>query len=316
MTLASSDIVDARPARWYFILNPRAGGRAKDRIRSFIKNHWPEDHAGFGETDAVTGAGPAIDEGRRQGFTGFVAVGGDGTVQSLAACLDGRKEVMGILPAGSGNGLAGWLGLKKDIRQNLRVLTEGQCLPMDTGSVNGHPFVNLSGVGFDAMVAHATRKSRIRGFWPYLLAAIRLTFGDIFWPGRLEWPGAQRDGPFLSVIVANGAVFGYGFRLVPFARVNDGLFTLLIIHQTARWRYLLALPFLLLGRKRTYPWMEVLECSELHVRPLSPTPLQADGEALPSADSYHFRIDPQSLRVMVPADCQALSSIEAIHGAP
>jgi len=307
MIPSTPDTSESRPARWFFILNPRAGGRTKDRIRRHIKDHWPASQAGFGETDAEYGAGPAVREGRRQGFTGFVAVGGDGTIQSLAASLDGRKEVMGIIPAGSGNGLAGWLGLEKDIRQNLKVLTEGQCLDMDTGTVNGHPFVNLAGVGFDAMVAHATRKSRIRGFWPYLIAAVRLTFGDIFWSGRLEWAGEVREGRFLSVIVANGAVFGYGFRLIPFARVDDGMFTLLIIHRTARWRYLLALPSLLLGRRRTYPWMEVRECTELRITPLAPAPLQADGEALPFAASYLFRLDPQSLRIMVPANSRAMS---------
>lgn len=292
-----------------FLLNPRAGGRTKHRIMETVLRKWGDAHSRFAETDPVLGALPAVEQGRKEGYRHFVAVGGDGTVQSLAACLVDSEEIMGIIPAGSGNGLAGWLGLRKDLAQNLEVLRSGQRIRMDTGTINGHGFVNLAGVGFDAMVAHATRKSRVRGFWPYLLAGIKLVFADIYWKGKVTWPEGQAQGSFLTVIVANGAVFGYGFRLVPDARVNDGRFTLLLVHKAPRWRYVLAIPFLLAGRQRVFPWMELREVSEVTITPDRSVYVHADGEALPFRNTCHFTIRPGSLSLMVPRDCPALQTV-------
>lgn len=301
-----SILPDQADPRWMFLLNPRAGGRTKHRIMESVLRQWGESGIRFAETDAVRGALPAVEQGRQEGYRRFVAVGGDGTVQSLAACLRDSEDVMGIIPAGSGNGLAGWLGLRKDLKQNLEVLRSGQQIRMDTGTVNGHAFVNLAGVGFDAMVAHATRKSRVRGFWPYLLAGIKLVFADIYWKGTVTWPGGKAHGTFLTVIVANGAVFGYGFGLVPDARVNDGRFTLLMVHKVPRWRYVLAIPFLLAGRQRIFSWMEVLEVPEVTLSPEHPVYTHADGEALPFRGDCHFTMKTASLNLMVPRDCPAL----------
>lgn len=254
----------------------------------------------FLHTHPESGALPAIQQGLHEGFRDFVVVGGDGTVQSAASSLIGSSCRLGIIPAGSGNGFAEWLGIKKDLRQNLDILKTGKTQLVDSGRINDQPFVNLAGVGIDGAVAHATKNSRFRGFWPYFFASLRLAFGRIHWKGELILDGDSHVGSFLTVVVANGAIFGYGFHIAREARIDDGSFTVVIIRKTARWKYFMALPGFMTGRVPKPSWMDIRLAKKVEIQPDSPTYAHADGEALPLSNGYHFEIVPSSLHVIVP----------------
>lgn len=263
-----------------------------------------EDRCKFLNTHPERGATPAIEQGLNAGFHDFVVVGGDGTVQSAASALIGSTKRLGIIPAGSGNGFAEWLGIRKDLHQNLSILREGHTKTIDTGKINGVPFVNLAGVGIDGTVAHATQNSRLRGFWPYFFSSIRLAFSNIHWQGHLIVDGVIQQGSFLTVVVANGAIFGYGFHIARDAKVDDGLFTVVIIRKAARWRYFFALPGFLSGKFSRPFWMEVHLARKVEIKPGQTTFAHADGEALPLSDTYRFEILPASLNVIVPKNEQ------------
>lgn len=254
----------------------------------------------FLHTHPESGALPAIRQGLKEGFLDFVVVGGDGTVQSAASGLIGSSCRLGIIPAGSGNGFAEWLGIKKDLRQNLNLLRNGKSILIDTGKINDRPFVNLAGIGIDGAVAHATKNSRFRGFWPYFFASLRLAFGNIHWKGELVLDGNRLIDNFLTVVVANGAIFGYGFHIARDARIDDGYFTVVIIRKTARWRYFMALPGFMTGRVPKPHWMEIRLAKKVEIKPDRPTYAHADGEALPLTNDYRLAIVPSSLHVIVP----------------
>lgn len=285
---------------WLVVLNPRAGGRSKTPFQERIVSRMGETACRFLHTHPDSGAIPAVEQGLMEGFKDFVVVGGDGTIQSAASVLIGTEARMGIIPAGSGNGFAEWLGIQKDIDQNLTILESGRTVAIDTGSINSASFVNLAGVGVDGAVAHATKNSRLRGFWPYFFASIRLVFGRIFWRGKIILDGQEKKGSFLTVVVANGAIFGYGFHIAREASVDDGLFTVVIIRKTSRWRYFLALPGFFRGRFKQPDWMETLTARQIEIQPDSKTLAHADGEALPLSDRYTFNIRPSSLQVIIP----------------
>lgn len=289
-----------RPSAWFFLINPRAGGKSKSGFRKKVRALLVGVKCDFRKTKPQKGAKKAVAFGRSNGYKGFVAVGGDGTINSLAKELRGTTDILGIIPAGSGNGLAGWLGIPKKLKENLQLLTSGQIIQADTAEVNGIPFINLAGVGFDAAVAHATSKSRLRGLWPYLLSSIRLVFGNIYWKGTVTLDGRSYPGEFLDVIIANGAVFGYGLKIAREAKIDDGLFTVIFLYKVAKWRYLFALPSLFLGWENNFPWMVSLNARHVTIHSLDEPLIHVDGERVETNQPYTFEIYPATLNLIIP----------------
>ena len=102
-------------------------------------------------------------EARDAGYRKIVAVGGDGTVNEVAQALLHSPAAMGIIPKGSGNGLARHLGIPMDATQALNCLFTGRIVPIDTFRLNGRLSLNVSGIGFDGYVAELFGLEKQRG---------------------------------------------------------------------------------------------------------------------------------------------------------
>ncbi len=280
------------------ISNPRAGGRSKEHLLQTIRDSLAPARCLFLNTSPDGSAFSAIADARALGLRRFVAVGGDGTIQAIAPHLNSPEETLGLIMAGSGNGFAAYFGYRRNIRQNLDVLIRNEIKTVDTLQVNGRPFVNLAGVGFDARVAAEVRTSQKRGFQAYLLAVIRMMSGPLFWKGSVVLDETRIQGEFLTVVVANAAIFGYGFRIARYALADDGLMTVVLVNRVAIWRYILAIPLVLTGMTRWLSWMTEHTASEVRIIPDDATPLQADGELFPTAPDYTFQIEPRSLALI------------------
>lgn len=287
------------PVGGYCIIsNPIAGGRKKQHILEVIERELAPVPILFAATSSDGSALEAVSKGHEAGMSHFVAVGGDGTIQAIVNELDPDRDCLGLVIAGSGNGFAEFFGYQRNVRQNVRILKLHRLRQVDTLRVNQKRFVNLAGVGFDAHVARLVKGSRYRGFQAYFLAVVRLIFGPIFWKGKVQLDDAEVRGKFLTVVVANAGIFGYGFRIAGQAKADDGLMTVVLIHQVARWRYLFGLPILLWGNPNRLSWYLQLTSTQVHISPEQPTPIQADGELFPLAEEYHFSIEPRSLTLM------------------
>ena len=285
--------------RYCIISNPIAGGRKKQRILNTIRRELTPAPLLFASTAMDGSAGEAVRKGHEAGMTCFIAVGGDGTIQSVVNELDPEQDCLGLIVAGSGNGFAEFFGYRRNVRQNIQKLKSHQVSQVDTLTVNGQRFVNLAGVGFDAQVAEMVKKSRYRGFQAYFRAVARLMFRSIYWKGSVVLDDITVDDHFLTVVVANAGIFGYGFRIADQALADDGLMTVVLIRRVARWRYLLGLPFLIWGNPSRLSWFQQLTSTRVDILPEQPTPVQADGELFPQSDRYQFEIEPRSLRLMI-----------------
>lgn len=164
-----------------------------------------------------------------QGADVVVAMGGDGTVNEVARALIGTSVALGIVPCGSGDGLARGLGLPIDRRAALEVALTGGTTHIDVGFANNQPFLNVAGVGFDAEVGRlfATRKTRgplgyivmsAQHVWRYTSAHYDVVLDDV-----------RRSGPMFLVGFANSAEYGNGAILAPEADVRDGVLDVLIV---------------------------------------------------------------------------------------
>ena len=192
----------------------------------------------------------ACQAGRGTGDATVIAVGGDGTVNEVAAGLNETETALGIIPAGNGNDFAKALGIPKAWDAALEYLLKTAPHRVDTGKANDRFFINICGTGFDVMVLENMLKAKeyIHGKLPYLYGIfVTLTrFKPL--PMRIETAeGVVIDKLCSHFSIANGQYFGSGIRIMPLSAVDDGVFDIMVIDKMSRWKIFLSLPSLLKG---------------------------------------------------------------------
>jgi diacylglycerol kinase (ATP) len=282
---------------------PVAGGLARrdrlayvsERLRALgVREVRPTQTAGVGD------ATRAAREARRLGSDRVVVWGGDGTLNEVASALLDSEVPMGIVPGGSGNGLARGLGLPLTAEAALRVAVQGTAWSIDTGRVGGRAFLNLAGVGFDAAVAHRfNTRNQHRGLRPYVSAIFRewRTFGSQAFTLTVdEGPAVVHEA--YMVAVCNGQQYGHGARVAPAAAFDDGWFDVVVVPEiTARrlarhgWR-------LFNGTLSQVPGVHVVRARHVRVSHPSPLPIHLDGEVVEGETMHVFEMRPLSLRVI------------------
>ncbi|RRB00963.1 diacylglycerol/lipid kinase family protein [Larkinella rosea] len=158
-------------------------------------------------------------EAMQKGIRRVVIIGGDGSVNETARALLNSPTALGIVPVGSGNGLARHLGLSLNPKKAIEQAVDGRPVVIDSGRINEHPFFCTTGIGFDAHVAHAFARQPVRGLPTYIRTAYQA-----FWtykPATYEID--QQSHQLFSLTVANAGQFGNNAWIAPKANVSDGL---------------------------------------------------------------------------------------------
>ncbi len=251
--------------------------------------------AGDGAAAAARAAAEGVDL--------VVVWGGDGTLNETASALAGTPTTLGIVPGGSGNGLARGLLIPLDVDAALKVALRGVTCPIDVGTVCGRPFVNIAGMGFDAAIAarfNAAGGTR-RGLLPYLRAcAAELTVHvPSIWRVRLDgvdWFA----GPASMVVIANGQQYGHGARIAPAARFDDGRLDVVVVPDVTPWRVVRHGWRLFAGSIGRVPGVRTAAAREVEVVPEGPCLLHLDGETQPATGTMSCTVRHRALRVRVP----------------
>lgn len=169
-------------------------------------------------------------EAVEKGYQAVLAAGGDGTINETARALCGSNVPLGIIPAGSGNGLARHVAIPIDPELSLDVIAARHVEAVDYGTVNDNPFFCTMGVGFDAAVSHRFARQGRRGKMMYLKSAI-----DEYANYRPEQYTLSCNGDIITdraflVAVANASQYGNNAYIAPQASITDGLLDVTIIH--------------------------------------------------------------------------------------
>lgn len=220
----------------WFVVNPISGTRSKDHILGLIPRnidptrftysiHFTEHH---GHAAEITRKAIA------EGVDIVVAVGGDGTVNEVARALIHTETALGIIPCGSGNGLARHLALPMSPEGALQIINECNIHRLDYGRINGRPFFCTAGMGFDANLSDNFAKAGRRGLLTYVENALRLGIGYQSETYNLEY--IAEDGSIKNKCVkaflitcANAGQYGNNFWIAPMASMQDGLMDVSVI---------------------------------------------------------------------------------------
>lgn len=287
-----------------FIFNPRSGHNAKnphllDRARAFIRERSLD-------ADVVLTEHPrhATELARRAVADGcklVVAIGGDGTLNETAAGLVGTDAVFGLIPCGSGNGLGRHLGIPGPGKGAFRTLVEGRVRLIDTGEVNGIPFFNAMGLGFDAEIADRFNHLTRRGLASYVRTTLGLLFRYRAQPCVIRNGVATLETPAFILTVANSDQYGNDCFIAPGASVDDGQLDLTVI---TRANALNAAPLAArLFLKKIDGSRSVSRLRGDHFTITRPAPglIHTDGETHHAGAVLEVVVRPRSLRIMVPS---------------
>jgi len=237
---------------YFFIINPTSGKGSgaglSDRIHAFFRGRGIHYEIGLTERK-----GHGLELSRRAllaGFTNIVAAGGDGTIREAAEPLIGKSAALGILPLGSGNGLARNLYIPLRQEAALKGLLEWEPRKIDVGLANGRPFFCAAGVGLDAEVARIfnTRLGGRRGIFPYVYHSALAFFRYSPLRTVVNINGRRLEFSPMVTAVLNGRQYGGGAKVAPGAYIDDGLLDLVVIKKVGILKTLLAVPDLFGGR--------------------------------------------------------------------
>ncbi|RTQ51698.1 YegS/Rv2252/BmrU family lipid kinase [Hymenobacter gummosus] len=224
----------ANLSRLCFIFNPISGTNRRFDLRGLLNRQLGKEYALNYEIRPTEYAGHAEELARAAAAEGFgivVAVGGDGTVNEVGRGLLGTGAALGVLPRGSGNGLARHLGIPMDATAAVNLLRRPRVLPIDVGRLNGRPFFCTAGLGFDAHVSRCFAEAGTRGLATYVRVALREYGRYRPVPVTIELGGQQLTSDCYMLAFANAAQYGNNAYIAPLADIRDGLLDLCLIDQ-------------------------------------------------------------------------------------
>ncbi len=285
-----------------FIVNPISGRRNKSLLTQQIEKYI--DRVRYEPVICFThqsgDATRLVKIYKKEGIKYMVAVGGDGTVNEVARAVAGKNDlVLGIIPAGSGNGLARHLDIPFRVKSAMSIINKPKIVKIDYGLMNKVPFFCTCGVGFDALVGNRFAESEIRGFWSYLATAFKEYF--IYKPKyyQIETPhGRERKRAFL-ITCANASQYGNNAFISPDADIQDGMLDVVMISPFPYMRAI-GLGFHLLSRsiyRSRYHTM--FRTDELVIRRKKAGEVHFDGEPGWMRKKIRIKIVPQGLSIMV-----------------
>lgn len=288
------------------LINPRAGARRGAAVahRVELSRAALREHGADGEVLVVDGPGRGAAAARAQlglGAETVVAWGGDGTVNEVAAQLVGRGAALGIVPAGSGNGLARELGLRRHPARALRDALRGPVRRIDAGELGGRLFFNVAGVGLDARLAAAVNARARRDMAGFAAAALREALR--YKPARytVTADGAASTARALLVAVANTRQYGNGALIAPGARPDDGRLDLVVIPPLGAAAVIRRLPHLFRGTLHRVPGVRMGPVETGEIAADEALAFHVDGEAARGGRSLPLTVHARALPVRVPA---------------
>lgn len=255
----------------------------------------------FSETQYRGNAKELAERACEEGYDAVVAVGGDGTANEIASALLSKPCAMGIIPIGSGNGLARGVGIPVSVRRSARLLLNGRIRTIDAGQIEDRHFFVTTGIGFDALIGKLFDDQSLRGPLPYFYIGVREFF--FYRPELFTLKSDDRKFTVraLLITIANTKQWGNGVYIAPYAEVDDGLLDVCILHRITALRAMYHFPKLLTGKIDRVREYERFQTRSLQIIRQKPGPFHVDGEPVDAGDRLNISIQHRVLKIIVPS---------------
>ncbi|MCP2519498.1 diacylglycerol kinase family lipid kinase [Candidatus Aminicenantes bacterium AC-335-B20] len=283
------------------VINPKAGVGNKLKFHKILKK---ELHSYFKIVEIVMtrkkGDGFEYANKGKEDFDLIVACGGDGTINEIGSALINSGTTLGIIPLGSGNGLARGLKIPiGSVKKAAQVLFKGVDINIDAGRIANHYFFNVAGIGLDAQIARDFNYHDVRGIAPYIFYAVKnfLTNPPIECTIINDKKEILKD--ILILAFANFKEYGGKAIIAPSAKPDDGLLDICILKKPNFFVALYHLPNLFLGRINKLPYYYSFQANSLHIKGKTPLLFHYDGEKGEELTEVNISVLPRALKVRV-----------------
>lgn len=284
-----------------FLLNPGGGrGRAArfaEPLRELARQAGCELSLSRDAADLTAQARQAAAEGVER----LLVAGGDGTMHWVIQGLAGSRCALGAIPLGSGNDLAGTLGMPGDLAAAVRTALAAPVRAMDLARVGDRYYGGVAGVGFDSAANEtANRVKRLKGPLIYVYSVLH-TLATFKAPHySIDYEGGSFEGRAMLMVMANTPRFGGGMRVAPQADIADGQLDLVIVRDVPRRTFLHVFPKVYKGLHTDHPAVFIARSPWATVRLDRPMHIYGDGERMVPVDSggVRFEVVPQALNVV------------------
>lgn len=288
--------------RILFIVNPISGLGLGNKLPGKVKRM--AEYRNIDYTIRFTKyAGHArelVEEAIRTGlYTHIVAVGGDGTVNEVGTALYGSDIAFGIVSIGSGNGFARHLGYSLFMKKALKQVLSDSYSRVDMLEINGVYSLNVSGVGFDAEVAHEFNRFKIRGIFSYILAGFKMWFRYPEKEYKITYDGNVLTDKCFILSFANSSQYGNNASIAPHASLTDGLMDICLLKRPSFWAVIPFLIYFLNSGLDKLSIFREIQCKEAVIEG-NISNVHIDGEAAVMNAPMHLKIHKGVLKVVVP----------------
>lgn len=293
------------------IINPISGGPrpGQAQARAQMATEAVRQHGDEPRVFVTERAGHARELAKAAAAGGarlVIAWGGDGTINETASALIFGEVPLGIIPAGSGNGLARELGIPANPREAIARAVTAKPRPIDVGEIEDRWFLNIAGIGFDAYVAAAFNapdnpRRGLRGYaaitWRALLRYVPMRYQLTIVGEASPEQGRRVDRTALMVAIANSPQFGNGAKIAPGAVIDDGLLDLVTIEERSRLATVCQMPRLFNGTVHRIPGCTTERIRSVTIEADAPMTFHVDGEPVAGGTRLRARVHPHALFV-------------------
>jgi YegS/Rv2252/BmrU family lipid kinase len=276
-----------------FIVNPISGKGRKARIIAHLKENGLKvvctEYAGHAEALAREASERVI-----------VAIGGDGTVNEVARGIVGTDKVLGIIPCGSGDGLALHLGISRHYKQAIKTILNGNVQKIDSGLINNRPFFSVCGTGFDAIVSERFAKSGKRGLKNYIEIGLKTWKEYAPEKYKVDIDGDTFEIEASLLTIGNSSQWGNNARIAPLADISDGVLDMTAVDRFSALEMPALAVQLMTGNLDKNGRVHCYRGRHIKISRPSGGPAHADGDWFSAGTELEVRILPHSLNVLVP----------------
>lgn len=284
-----------------FIINPNSGSGNKQHFAEWINAQIDKNKFAIEicYTDAPGHATTLSLEAKQLSYYAVVAVGGDGSVNETAKGLVGSETALGIIPTGSGNGMARHLKIPVDFKKSVSLLNYSQIEKIDTLSIDSHFCAGTFGIGFDAHIAHLFSKAGSRGYSTYVKLVLREFYKYPTHQYNLVVDGKNIFIESFLLTFANSSQFGNNAVIAPFADVKDGKIDIAVVKK---FKAIFA-PHLIYrmmnNQLQGSRFFETMQAQQILVQNKGLLKGHIDGEPVVFEEDVKVTINPLSLHVLV-----------------
>lgn len=296
--------------KFIYFINPISGTGSKGLLPDIIKNKTAEKNIPFEilHTNAAAEYGFLKEKIVSENITDVIVCGGDGTVNQVANALLGIPVNVGIIPLGSGNGLANAAKIPGRIHKALENIFAGNAVYIDGFYINKRFSCMLCGLGFDAQVAHDFAKQKKRGLITYIKQSTKNFFKARHYNFEIILDGRSISSEALFISIANSNQFGNNFTIAPQASLNDGLLDIVVVNKMSKLRLFWSiLKQIKKGQVRLYEDkkyhrndIHYFQTKKLTIKNLQLAPLHIDGDPAETATAFEIAIIENAFKLLMP----------------